>query len=390
VLERTNKQGRLIMNTPAPNAAAPQPQQPVQPVTAHAAPEAAVKNVDLKNMPLLDKLVYYATNFPLSDIHVHSNEPFAMRIHGEIVSQTDDFIERQTIEAFIRSVMDDEQYAAYEAQRDADFAITHGGIRFRANVYNTINGPCFVLRKIETKIPDINSLGLPPAVMKATKERNGLVLVTGPTGSGKSTTLAAMINCINETRPENIITVEDPIEFIHHSKRALISQREAGRDAKTFTSALKASLREDPDVILVGELRDLETVSLAMTAAETGHLVFGTLHTNGAPNTINRILDVFPPNQQPQARSQLSQSLRLVVTQQLIKRIDKPGRVAAFEVMVTNVAIANLIREGKIFQIDQAMQTGKQLGMMTMDDCVKELKAKGIISKDHGTQGAQH
>ncbi|MCD6035893.1 MAG: twitching motility protein PilT [Rickettsiales bacterium] len=332
-------------------------------------------------MDMLDKIVDYATRFKLSDIHVHSGEAVALRLHGEIVMQTDDMMDRATVERFVDSILDSEQKAAYLIQKDADLAITHKGMRFRANIYNSINGPCFVLRKIETNIPNIEDLGLPAAVMNATNERNGLVLVTGPTGSGKSTTLAAMINKINQTRKENIITIEDPIEFIHQSKMCLVSQREVGRDAKTFTSALRASLREDPDVLLVGELRDYETISLALTAAETGHLVFGTLHTNGAPNTINRILDVFPPNQQAQARSQLSQSLRLVVTQQLIRRIDKEGRVAAFEVMVNNTAIANLIREGKIFQIDQALQTGKSLGMMTMEDSEKELMSKGIIAK---------
>lgn len=329
---------------------------------------------------MMDKIVDYSTKYKLSDVHVHSDEPFSIRLNGDIVSFPEDVITRQTVEQFIDEALDEKQKIAYTKQRDADLAITHNGTRFRANFYNTINGPAFVLRKIETQAPAIDALGLPPAVMEITTERNGLVLVTGPTGSGKSTTLAAIINRINETRPENIITVEDPVEFVHTSKKSLVSQREVGRDAETFSSALRASLREDPDVILVGEMRDYETVSLALTAAETGHLVFGTLHTNGAPNTINRILDVFPPNQQAQARSQLSQSLRLVVTQQLIKRIDKDGRVAAFEVMVNNNAVANLIRESKIFQIAQAMQTGKAQGMILMDEYVKNLAAQGIIA----------
>lgn len=331
---------------------------------------------------MLNRIMKYANNFKLSDIHIHSDEPVALRVHGSIDIQKEDITSRGEVEAFIESILNEEQKACFKTQKDCDLSIANDNLRFRVNVYNTINGPALALRKIETVVPSIETLGLPPAVMKITHERNGLVLVTGPTGSGKSTTLAAIIDRINQERKENIITVEDPIEFVHTSKSAIISQREVGKDAATFASALRASLREDPDVILLGEMRDLETISLALTAAETGHLVFGTLHTNGAPNTINRILDVFPPAQQAQARSQLSQSLRLVVTQQLIKRIDKEGRVAAFEVMVNNTAIANLIRESKVFQISQAMQTGKALGMMTMEESVKDLVVKGIIARE--------
>ncbi len=344
-------------------------------------------NVDLKNMPMLDKIVYYAKNFKLSDIHIHSDEPIALRVHGSVEVQREDFITQQQVADFIHSILDDEQKAHFKKQRDIDLAIMGEDMRFRVNAYNTMRGPAMVLRKIESEAPDIEKLNLPPAVYGITTQRNGLVLVTGPTGSGKSTTLASIIKKINETRKTNIITIEDPIEFVHQSKTAIISQREVGKDAASFGSALKASLREDPDVILLGEMRDLETVSLALTAAETGHLVFGTLHTNGAPNSINRILDVFPPAQQAQARSQLSQSLRLVVTQRLIKKADGAGRVAAFEVMVTNTAIANLIREGKIFQIEQTMQTGKAQGNMLMADCVQDLLQRGIITKEALEEG---
>lgn len=343
--------------------------------------EAAHNNVDI-NLPMLEKLVAYAQNDRLSDIHIHSDEPIALRVSGEIEMQKNDFISRADITNFIDSILSEEEKAQYKKQMDLDMAIQSGDMRFRVNIYNSMRGPCMVLRKIEGNAPDIEQLNLPKAVFDITTEKNGLVLVTGPTGSGKSTTLASIVKKINQTRPENIITIEDPIEFVHHSITALMSQREIGKDAATFASALKASLREDPDVILLGEMRDLETVSLALTAAETGHLVFGTLHTNGAPSSVNRILDVFPPAQQAQARSQLSQSLRLVVTQRLIKRCDKPGRCAAFEVMVCNTAISNLIRENKIFQIEQAMQTGKNLGMMTMQDSVKDLIAKGMISRE--------
>jgi len=208
-----------------------------------------------------------------------------------------------------------------------------------------------------------------------------LVLVTGPTGSGKSTSLAAIINTINDTKQGHILTIEDPIEYIHHAKSCSISQREMGRDAESFASALRASLREDPDVILVGEMRDLETIQLALTAAETGHLVFATLHTSGAPNTINRIIDVFPAEQQSQVRAQLSQSLQMVVTQKLFKKSDEEGRVAAFEVMVCNHAVRNLIREGKIFQIETVMQTARAEGMVTMDKAIEELVSTGKISE---------
>ena len=331
---------------------------------------------------MLNKIMDYATNFKLSDIHIHSDEPIALRINGSIDIQKQDVTSRQEVESFVDSILNDEQKCRFKTQKDCDLSIANDNLRFRVNVYNTMKGPAIVIRKIETHVPSIETLCLPPAVMKATREHNGLVLVTGPTGSGKSTTLAAMIDSINQERKGNIITIEDPIEFVHARKSAIISQREVGKDAATFGSALRAALREDPDVILLGEMRDLETISLALTAAETGHLVFGTLHTNGAPNTINRILDVFPPAQQGQARAQLSQSLRLVVTQQLIKRIDIESRVAAFEVMINNVAIANLIRENKVFQIDQVMQTAKGQGMIRMEDSIKELVAKGMIASD--------
>lgn len=331
---------------------------------------------------MLEKICKYARENKLSDIHLHSDEPLAIRVHGEIQQQDGDMITRKDLEVFIDSILDEEQKQHFHTRRDIDLAISHEELRFRVNAYNTSNGPAMVLRKIETQLPDLDQLNLPKAVIDVADEPNGLVLVTGPTGSGKSTTLSALINKINEERKENIITVEDPIEFLHSSKSCIVSQREVGRDAVSFATALKAMLREDPDVILVGEMRDLETISLALTAAETGHLVFGTLHTNGAPNSINRIIDVFPPEQQTQARSQISQSLRLVVTQKLMRRVDKEGRVAGFEVMVCNTAVSNLIRENKIFQIDQAMQTGKSQGMITMEDSIKELVQQGIVSNE--------
>ncbi len=327
---------------------------------------------------LLQDIARYAREHKLSDIHLHSEEHVGLRISGEIYQQ-EQMTPASLLSDFIQHITDDDQKLHLNKQKDLDMALAYEELRFRVNIYTTSRGPAIVMRKIETALPDMEVLGLPQAVVNVANQPNGLVLVTGPTGSGKSTTLAALINKINEERAENIITVEDPIEFIHETKRCMVSQREVGRDAVSFASALKAMLREDPDVILVGEMRDLETISLALTAAETGHLVFGTLHTNGAPNAINRILDVFPPQQQAQARTQLSQSLRLVVTQTLLKRKDDDGRVAAFEVMVNSPAIANLIRENKVFQIPQAMQTGKSMGMMTMEDSIAALQQKGVI-----------
>jgi len=365
-----------------PPAATPTaPAAPAQPAEQQ---EATVEPVPEEQIPpapddMLDKIVHYAVHHDLSDIHIHSDEPISLRQHGSIEVQTDDFIKTETIEKFIDSILDEKQKKHFEEMRDIDLAIVGGGMRFRVNAYMTLRGPAMVLRKIETEAPDIEKLNLPPAVFDVTTQKNGLVLVTGPTGSGKSTTLASIIKKINSTRHENIITIEDPVEFIHESNVAIISQREVGKDAYSFGSALKAVLRQDPDVILLGEMRDLETVGLALTAAETGHLVFGTLHTNGAPNSINRILDVFPPAQQAQARSQLSQSLRLVVTQRLIKTADGKGRCAAFEVMKSNAAISNLIREGKIFQIEQTMQTSKGEGNMLMKDSIQKLLDAGKI-----------
>jgi len=242
----------------------------------------------------------------------------------------------------------------------------------------SITGTGLVLRVIISEVPNIDMLGLPPAVHQALELRDGLVLVTGATGSGKSTSLAAMIDKINRTRAENIITVEDPIEFTHQNKQSIIVQREVGKDTDTFASALKGALRQDPDVILMGELRDYETISMALTAAETGHLVFGTLHTNGAPETINRLVDAFPPDEQNKAQAQLSLSLRLVMTQQLLKK-KGGGRIGAFEVMVNTPAVANLIREKKISQIANMMQTGAKEGMMLMDKYKEILLGKGLI-----------
>jgi twitching motility protein PilT len=327
--------------------------------------------------PIYDILMDTLRTRKVSDFHLHAGQQIQVREHGEITplnfAATNDMMAD-----LMRRELGDEAFEAFEDSGDVDFAIQYEGQRFRANGYRMMHGFAMVLRVIVTEVPHIDALGLPPAVHQVLTKKAGLVLVTGQTGSGKSTSLAAMIDKINRERNENIITVEDPIEFVHQSKQSIITQREVGRDTRTFASALKGALRQDPDIILMGELRDYETVSMALTAAETGHLVFGTLHTNGAPETINRIIDVFPAMEQAQARSQLSQSLRLVMTQQLLRR-KGGGRVGAFEVMVCIPAVANLIREAKIVQIQTIMQTGQQYGMVTMDKYIELLNENGLI-----------
>ena len=328
--------------------------------------------------PIYGYLLDIVRNEKVSDFHIHSNKPIAYRGDGEIKKKDNLIISDDDLQDFFRRELGDEEFENFAEYGDIDFAVQYDGQRFRASGYRQMNGFALVLRVIVTEVPHIDMLGLPPAVHNVLTARDGLVLVTGATGSGKSTSLAAMIDKINRERNENIITVEDPIEFVHQSKKSLITQREVGRDTQSFGRALKGALRQDPDIILMGELRDYETVSMAMTAAETGHLVFGTLHTNGAPETINRIVDVFPATEQPQARSQLSQSLRLVLTQQLLRR-KGGGRIGAFEVMVNIPAVANLIRESKIVQIETIMQTGAQHGMVTMTKYLEMLEQKNLV-----------
>jgi twitching motility protein PilT len=330
-------------------------------------------------MEIIDKALHYVANYKLSDLHLHVNEPVAIRVDGEIQTFEDDIVTQVDFDAFIKNWLTQEQRIKFMECFDADLAVESGDYRFRVNLFKTSQGLAAVLRKIESEIPSFDSLGLPAVARDVIEQENGLILVTGPTGSGKSTTLAAMIDRINRHRHGHIITIEDPIEFVHRNQKSVISQREVSRDTLSFSSALRASLREDPDVILVGELRDLETIQLALTAAETGHLVFGTLHTSGAPNTINRIIDVFPPQQQDQVRAQLSQSLRLVMTQRLLRRKGGVGRIGAFEVMTCNPAVRNLIRENKVFQIPSVMQMARGEGMITMDASLQQLAQTGQI-----------
>ena len=329
---------------------------------------------------MFDKLEQLAKdNKKISDFHLRAGAPMAYRQTGEIVKVADTPVTAQDLKDLIAMNCNEKEVLKFEKTHELDSAVMLSGLRFRANFYKTINGPAAVLRRVESKIPDMSAFDLPQSLYDVVDMHKGLVLVTGPTGSGKSTTLAAIINEINKTRTANIITVEDPVEFIHKDARSIVSHREIGKQTESFASALKAALREDPDVIMVGEMRDLETVGLALTAAETGHLVFGTLHTSGAPETINRIIDVFPPEQQSQIRAQISTSLKMVVTQRLLKTKDGQGRVGAFEIMKCTPPIQNLIREAKIHQIPSVMQTAVRDGMITMDKSLEELVKSGKI-----------
>ena len=289
-------------------------------------------------------------------------------------------VKAQDLQDLISTNCNEVEMKRFNDTHELDSSVTLSGLRFRANFYKTINGPAAVLRRVESVIPEMGQFDLPQALYDIIDMHKGLVLVTGPTGSGKSTTLAAIINEINKTRTSNIITVEDPVEFIHKDIKSIVSHREVGKQTESFSTALKSALREDPDVIYIGEMRDLETIQLAITAAETGHLVFGTLHTSGAPNTINRIIDVFPSEQQSQIQAQLADSLRMVITQKLFKTTDGKGRVGAFEIMVCNSPVKNLIREKKIHQIPSVMQTGTRDGMISMEKSIETLVQSGKIS----------
>ena len=330
---------------------------------------------------MIKKILELAKNKPkISDLHLRGGSNIAYREMGDIIIEQNSKVENKDIEELLKKNCSESEIQIFNTKKELDCAVTLGELRFRANFYKTLTGTAAVFRKVETKIPSMDSLGLPNVLYELVDAHKGLVLVTGPTGSGKSTPLASIIDQINENTPVNIITIEDPVEFIHNDKKSIISQREVGKQTESFAKALKGALREDPDVILVGELRDLETIGMALTAAETGHLVFATLHTSGASSTINRLIDVFPAEQQSQIRSQISESLKMAITQKLFKKKDGSGRVAAFEIMVCNPAIRNLIRESKIHQIPSVMQTGQRDGMITMDKSIDKLIDAGTIA----------
>ena len=330
-------------------------------------------------MPTMQDLLREAADKGASDLHLSAGEPPLLRVHGDLVRIEHPAVTPEQVTELVNSIMSDAQRATFEAEHEVDFACElEGKGRFRVNVFVHSRGPGAVLRTIPTKIPALDTLHMPPVLKELCTRERGLVLVTGPTGSGKSTTLAAMVDVINQTWDAHILTIEDPIEFVHPPKRCLVNQREVGPHTNSFSNALRSALREDPDVILIGEMRDLETISLALTAAETGHLVFGTLHTSSAPKTIDRIIDVFPAGQQGQIRTMLSESLEAVVAQTLLKK-KGGGRVAACEVLIGTPAVRNLIREGKLHQITSMMQTGQRLGMQTLDMGLADLVKRGLI-----------
>jgi twitching motility protein PilT len=313
-----------------------------------------------------------------SDIHLSPGNPLMLRVDGELKAATDTKFLPTEVESIIRPLMSENEVAELKKSGELDFAFSVSGFsRIRANVFRQRGTYAAALRVLSYEVPSADALGIPMAVQNLTTKKRGLVLVTGATGSGKSTTLASLIEIIAVRDRKNIITLEDPIEYLHTGKKGIVSQREIGGDTGSYANALRAALRQDPDVILVGEMRDLETISTAITAAETGHLVFSTLHTNSAADAIDRMIDVFPPHQQQQVRVQLSGVLEGVIAQQLLPRSDTPGRVAAFEVLLANSAIRNLIREGKSFQIPSIMQTSKKEGMQTMDDAIVEIYNRG-------------
>ena len=329
------------------------------------------------------ELLRFVVDSKGSDLHISSGEPPVIRIHGEMTKIDMPPLDKDDVHNMVYDVLNDFQRKVFEEEHELDFSFALGELaRFRVNVFKQYRGDAAVFRNIPTKIPTFEELSLPKVFMDIARLEKGLVLVTGPTGSGKSTTLAAIIDFINNEEKGHILTVEDPIEFLHLSKKCLVNQRELGPHTKSFANALRSALREDPDVILVGEMRDLETISLALTAAETGHLVFGTLHTSGAPNTVDRIIDVFPSGQQNQVRAMVSESLQSVISQSLFKRKDGRGRIAAYEIMVANPAIRNLIRENKLAQIPSIMQTSKAIGMQTMEAACQDLVAKNLVTKD--------
>lgn len=332
-------------------------------------------------MAKIDALLKLMIEHKASDLHVTSGAPPLLRISGELERIAYHELSQEEVKLLVYEIIPQAGVENLEAEFDLDFAYEIENVaRFRANAYFKHGGLGAVFRLIPHEIMTFSELGLPPAVRNLSRLRKGLVIVTGPTGSGKSTTLAAMIDLLNKERKAHVITLEDPLEFIHENQTCLIMQRQVGVHVESFSSGLRAALREDPNVIMVGEMRDLDTIALAITAAEVGLLVFGTLHTSSAAKTVDRIIDAFPKDQQSQIRTMLSESLKGVIAQQLLKRADGQGRVAAFEILVGNQAVGNLIREGKTFQIPSILQTGKKLGMQSIDQHLKELVAAGEVT----------
>ena len=340
-------------------------------------------------MDITELLAISAKN-GVSDLHLSAGLPPMIRVDGDVRRINLPAMEHKEVHALVYDIMNDKQRKDYEEFLETDFSFDVPGVaRFRVNAFNQNRGAGAVFRTIPSKVLTMEDLGMGKVFQKISDFPRGIVLVTGPTGSGKSTTLAAMMDYINESRYEHILTIEDPIEFVHESKKCLVNQREVHRDTLGFAEALRSALREDPDIILVGELRDLETIRLALTAAETGHLVFGTLHTTSAAKTIDRVVDVFPAEEKSMVRSMLSESLQAVISQTLMKK-NGGGRIAAHEIMIGTAAIRNLIREDKVAQMYSAIQTGGALGMQTLDQCLQGLVKKGLVARQAAQEKAKN
>ena len=374
--EQPQQSAPAVTSAPVAAPIAPAPTKPAIAVQSGASPVAS--------------LLTRAVNEGASDVHLHSGAAVRFRVNGAMRDVGEGSLSKDAAEGMVRSILSSEQLAVLAEKGQVDFAYTLKGVgRFRGNAYRQQRGTDMVLRAIPALPPTLTQLGLPSSLARFTNFHQGMVLLTGPAGCGKSSTLAALVNIINEERRDHIITVEDPIEYVHAPKRCSVNQRQVGPHTASFARALRAALREDPDIIAIGELRDLETISLALTAAETGHLVLATLHTNNAIRTVNRLLGAFPPEQQNQIRTMVSESLRAIVSQRLIPRADGKGRALALEILVVNKAVGNLIRENKTFQIRSSMQTGQSLGMVLLDDSLRELVKSGIITREEAMKNAE-
>ena len=384
VVDRPRPVSPVTAPSPASPLARPQPAPlPVAAPVARAAAVPPVGSTPSGAEPALNAILAQAIGLRASDVHIHVGLPIQMRVAGRLVRGNSPALTAEQTEQLILEILSPAERERFLAKNDLDFAYILPGVgRYRGNILRQRKGIDAVFRPIPLEPPSLEQLGLPSTLARLTTFHQGLVLVTGPAGCGKSSTLAALINLINEDRPDHIITVEDPVEFVHQSKSCVVNQRQVRKHTETFAAALRAALREDPDVIAIGELRDLETISLAITAAETGHLVLGTLHTNDAARTINRILDAYPPDQQSQIRAMISESLRAIVSQRLLPTTDGTRRVPALEILLSSIAVANLIREERVFQLRSVMQTGRNLGMCLLDDSLVDLVKSGQVTKE--------
>lgn len=368
------------------------PAAPTRPGRGRAAgPESVpLTRKEEARLEWLNRMLIHAAGSRASDVHIHANCPVKARINGSLRDLTPQNLSARDTEAIIRASVDERHQRVLDELGEVDFAYELPNVgRFRANVYNQHEGMCAVFHFVPPEIPDLLDLGLPNTLARLTNYKNGLVLITGPAGAGKTTTMAALLDLINEERTDHVLSLEDPIEYMHTSKRCLVNQREVMRHTKSFAAALKSALREDPDIICIGELRDLETISLALSAAETGHLVLGTLHTLGSVRTVNRIIGAYPPEQQGQIRVMLSESLRAVVSQKLLPSCDGGPMALAYELLIVNHAVGNLIREKRTYQLSSVLQTGRSQGMQTLDDSLMELVRAGRITRDTARLNAE-